>query len=60
MVRPDGQVVGVGMTLSMLEKARAAAAEAGLSNAEFREGYGEALPVQAAGPTWSFPTASST
>lgn len=46
MVRPDGQVVGVDMTPSMLEKARAAAAEAGLSNVEFRAGYGEALPTQ--------------
>ncbi len=46
MVGLDGQVVGVDMTPSMLEKARAAAAEAGLSNVEFREGYGEALPVQ--------------
>ncbi|OFW20008.1 MAG: hypothetical protein A3H97_22610 [Acidobacteria bacterium RIFCSPLOWO2_02_FULL_65_29] len=46
MVGPGGQVVGVDMTPSMLEKARTAAAEAGLTNVEFREGYGEALPVQ--------------
>jgi len=46
MVGPDGQVIGVDMTASMLEKARAAAVEAGLGNVEFREGYGEALPVQ--------------
>ena len=45
-VAPDGQVVGVDMTPSMLKKARRAAEEAGLANvAEFREGYGEALPV---------------
>jgi ubiquinone/menaquinone biosynthesis C-methylase UbiE len=29
----------------MLAKARGAAAEAGLTNVEFREGFGEALPV---------------
>jgi ubiquinone/menaquinone biosynthesis C-methylase UbiE len=29
----------------MLEKARKSAANAGLNNVEFREGYGEALPV---------------
>jgi SAM-dependent methyltransferase len=46
MVGPDGDVVGVDMTPSMLEKARAAVAETGLANVQFREGYGEALPVQ--------------
>lgn len=46
MVGPDGRVVGVDMTPAMLDKARAAAAEAGLANVEFREGYGEALPVE--------------
>jgi SAM-dependent methyltransferase len=45
MVGPEGQVVGVDMTPAMLEKARAAAAEAGLANVAFRHGYGEALPV---------------
>ncbi len=45
MVGPRGQVVGVDMTPAMLEKARASAAEAGLTNVEFRQGYGEALPV---------------
>jgi SAM-dependent methyltransferase len=45
MVAPDGQVVGVDMTDSMLEKARAAAAEADMNNVEFRHGFGEALPV---------------
>jgi ubiquinone/menaquinone biosynthesis C-methylase UbiE len=33
------------MTLAMLEKARRSAAEAGITNVEFVEGYGEALPV---------------
>ncbi len=45
MVGPDGQVIGVDMTATMLEKARKSAANAGLNNVEFREGYGEALPV---------------
>ncbi len=45
MVGPIGQVVGVDMTPAMLEKARRSAVEAGLNNVEFRQGYGEALPV---------------
>jgi ubiquinone/menaquinone biosynthesis C-methylase UbiE len=43
---PDGRVIGVDMTPSMLEKARRAAEEAGLKSVEFREGYAEALPVE--------------
>jgi SAM-dependent methyltransferase len=45
MVGPTGRVIGVDMTPAMLTKARRAAAEAGLANVEFREGYAEALPV---------------
>ncbi len=45
MVAPDGQVVGVDMTTSMLEKARTAAEEAGIENVDFRHGFGEELPV---------------
>lgn len=45
MVEPEGQVVGVDMTTSMLEKARHAAEEAGIENVDFRQGYGEELPV---------------
>lgn len=45
MVGPTGQVVGIDMTPAMLEKARAAAAESGVDNVEFREGYMEQLPV---------------
>jgi arsenite methyltransferase len=45
-VGPEGGVIGVDMTPSMLEKARRAANELGLTNVEFREGYAEALPVE--------------
>jgi arsenite methyltransferase len=45
-VGPDGRVIGVDMTPSMLEKARQGAKEAGLRNVEFREGYAEELPVE--------------
>ncbi|MDE3231605.1 MAG: methyltransferase domain-containing protein [Chloroflexota bacterium] len=45
MVGPQGQVIGVDMTLAMLEKARLSATVAGLTNVEFREGYAEALPA---------------
>jgi len=44
-VGPTGHVIGVDMTDPMLEKARANAAKAGLSNVEFRKGDIEALPV---------------
>jgi len=45
MVGPAGQVIGVDMTPEMLAKARQNAAAADLTNLEFREGYGEMLPV---------------
>ncbi|MCA1669872.1 MAG: methyltransferase domain-containing protein, partial [Thermomicrobia bacterium] len=45
MVGAGGSVVGVDMTPAMLTKARDNAIEAGARNVEFREGYGEALPV---------------
>jgi SAM-dependent methyltransferase len=46
MVGPSGQVIGIDMTPAMLEKARASAAAADMENVEFREGFGEALPVE--------------
>jgi ubiquinone/menaquinone biosynthesis C-methylase UbiE len=45
MVAPEGQVVGVDMSPSMLERAKHAAEEAGIVNVDFRQGYGEELPV---------------
>ena len=46
MVGDAGRVIGVDMTPAMLDKARASAAAMGASNAEFRSGYAEALPVE--------------
>ncbi len=45
MVGATGEVVGVDMTPEMLTKARGAAVESGIDNAEFREAYMEELPV---------------
>lgn len=45
MVAPAGRVVGVDMTRPMLDKAEAARRDANIQNVEFREGYGEQLPV---------------
>jgi arsenite methyltransferase len=47
-VGPQGRVIGVDMTPAMLERARAGAAKAGLSQVEFREGRLEELPVETA------------
>lgn len=44
-VRSAGEVVGVDMTDSMLERARSGATAAGLSNARFVTGMAEDLPV---------------
>ncbi|MDX1600477.1 MAG: methyltransferase domain-containing protein [Anaerolineales bacterium] len=46
MVQPDGHVVGVDMTPAMIEKAQSAADRMGLDTVEFRQGYGEDLPVE--------------
>jgi arsenite methyltransferase len=44
-VGTDGTVVGVDMTEQQLAKARRLAADAGIGNVEFREGYIESPPV---------------
>jgi arsenite methyltransferase len=44
MVGPEGRVTGIDMTLAMLGKARAAAAEMGATNVEFVESEAEQLP----------------
>jgi arsenite methyltransferase len=44
MVAPSGRVTGIDMTLEMVAKARAAAAELGADNVEFVEGEAEQLP----------------
>ncbi|MCC6653339.1 MAG: arsenite methyltransferase, partial [Candidatus Eisenbacteria bacterium] len=44
-VGPTGRVIGVDMTASMLERARANAARANITNVEFRLGEIEHLPV---------------
>ena len=45
LVGPSGHVIGVDMTASMLERARASAHEMGLSNVELHESLIESLPV---------------
>jgi SAM-dependent methyltransferase len=45
MVGAQGRVTGIDMTPAMLAKARAAAAEAGVANAEFVEAEAERLPL---------------
>jgi arsenite methyltransferase len=45
MVGPKGRVIGIDMTLAMLEKARKGAEEMGATNVEFREGKAEDLPL---------------
>jgi arsenite methyltransferase len=46
MTGPDGRVIGVDMTASMLDRARASANEMGLSNVELHEGLIESVPVE--------------
>lgn len=41
----DGRVIGVDMTVDMLERARRSASQLGLTSLEFREGLAEELPV---------------
>ena len=44
-VGPSGRVIGLDMTDEMLELARANAAQAGVTNAEFVKGHIEAIPL---------------
>jgi len=46
MVGPEGEVIGVDMTSEMLAKARSAAAQAGVTNVRFVDGYMEDLPAE--------------
>ena len=45
MVGSGGRVVGIDMTPEMLSKARAGAAEMGMTHVEFKEGFIEQLPL---------------
>src|SRR5881296_2961858 len=45
MVGPSGRAIGVDMTPSMVERARASAAEMGLQNVELHESLIESVPV---------------
>ena len=44
-VAPGGRAIGLDMTVDMLELARANAADAGVTNAEFVQGYLEDIPL---------------
>ncbi len=46
MTGPDGRVIGVDMTASMLERARASAQDMGLPNVELHESLIETLPLE--------------
>jgi arsenite methyltransferase len=48
MTGPTGQVIGVDMTASMLDRARASADEMRLSNVELHEALIEAVPIEEA------------
>ena len=45
-VGPEGRVVGVDMTPEMVARGRVLAAQLGLENVEFREGFIEKLPIE--------------
>jgi arsenite methyltransferase len=46
MAGPDGRVIGVDMTSSMLDRARESAGEMGLANVELHESLIESLPLE--------------
>jgi arsenite methyltransferase len=45
-VGPNGAVIGIDMTIEMLDKARSLSDEMGYDNVEFRQGFLEDLPVE--------------
>jgi SAM-dependent methyltransferase len=49
-VTDTGAVIGVDMTAEMLTKSRATAAQLGLTNVEFRQGFAESMPI---GDQWA-------
>jgi len=51
-VGPKGKVIGVDMTDTMIQKARANIGAAGLKNAEIRKGIIEELPVESGSVDW--------
>lgn len=51
-VGPEGWVIGVDMTGDMIERARVNIVEAGLANAEIREGLIEQMPVDDSSVDW--------
>ncbi len=52
IVGPKGRVIGIDMTPVMIEKARANAKKAGLTNVEFRLGDAENMPVESGSADW--------
>jgi arsenite methyltransferase len=46
MTGPEGRVIGVDMTASMLDRARTSADEMGLGNVELHEGLIESVPLE--------------
>ncbi len=51
-VGPEGRVIGIDMTPVMIEKARNNARDAGVTNAEFRLGDAESMPVEDGAADW--------
>lgn len=51
-VGPKGRAIGIDMTPEMIERARANIAEAGITNAEVRQGFIEDLPVESGTVDW--------
>ena len=52
LVGESGKAIGIDMTPEMIEKARKNAAEAGVTNVEFRKGEIEAMPLEDASVDW--------